>query len=670
MLEPIIACCRRFLCVAAAGSALALVGCGITPVSRPPGQVTGPAPARVPDAATTIPLGREDSATSPWDYIAAARNAASPERERLTLDAIELFLDLRQVSTAQTLLEQLQPQTMPAPLARRHRLLATRALLLAGQPQRAVQNLEGISGAGLDRAAVSEVLRLRGESLVAMNELERGIADLSRRSDFLDDDESRLRSSRRIWEILQSQRLEDLTRIRDQRAADTPIVSGWADLALVTAQNSWDPRAMSQQLERWAQLHPGHPAGQQLVPELIRSLTSTLRSYDRVALLLPMTSEYETAARAVYDGIVSLHESDSNPRKPQLILYDFGNDPAQVSFYYQAAIRDGVDFVIGPLGKAAADSLVRTTAASVPTLLLGTPEPSAPIRGPYYQFSLAPELEGSEVAERAFEDGHRAVAILGAGSEQGQSIADAMARRFEGLGGVVAIRREFAPAGSDHSQAIQLMLNLHESQARGRRIEALAGQPLQFEPRRRHDIDAILLVADSNQARLVKPQLDFFQAHDLPIYATSQVYAGRPDPVNDLDLDGIVFGDMPWVLRDSGQVEIMRSSLPASAKYRNSALDRLFALGMDAYAIMPRLEQLAGASFLRHRGFTGVLTINSNGLVERDLTWARFNQARPVPIPDAGRLPAAASTRKEHGKETAPSSSGLVGRDVRLPAPG
>ena len=70
---------------------------------------------------------------------------------------------------------------------------------------------------------------------------------------------------------------------------------------------------------------------------------------------------------------------------------------------------------------------------------------------------------------------------------------------------------------------------------------------LEFEPRRRQDIDIVFMAAFPAGARQLMPQLAFHHGADLPVHATSHVWSGVPDPANDRDLDGVVFGDMPWL---------------------------------------------------------------------------------------------------------------------------
>src|SRR3972149_7020492 len=78
-------------------------------------------------------------------------------------------------------------------------------------------------------------------------------------------------------------------------------------------------------------------------------------------------------------------------------------------------------------------------------------------------------------------------------------------------------------------------------------------EALEFDPhadlRRLHErlsrsgADLLFLAADPDQARAVRPYLN----NQIPVYATSQINSGRPDPVANVDLNGIRFVEMPWL---------------------------------------------------------------------------------------------------------------------------
>jgi outer membrane PBP1 activator LpoA protein len=211
-------------------------------------------------------------------------------------------------------------------------------------------------------------------------------------------------------------------------------------------------------------------------------------------------------------------------------------------------------------------------------------------------------------------------------------VTEAFRTHWQAMGGEVVEVSTYAPDTKDFAAPIKLLLNIDESEARVAELRKTVGRDLQTEPRRRQDADMLFLAAFPLQARQLRPQLQFFRAETLPVYATSHVYVGAPDSHRDVDLDGIAFADMPWILNEGivpGSVrDIVQRHWPEEA----ATYGRLYALGADAYRLLSNLDRLRGEPGYRLDGDTGVLLMNDRGQILRQLTWARFTGGIPTPI--------------------------------------
>ena len=128
----------------------------------------------------------------------------------------------------------------------------------------------------------------------------------------------------------------------------------------------------------------------------------------------------------------------------------------------------------------------------------------------------------------------------------------------------------------------------------------------------------------------MKPQIDFHHAHELPVYGLSSIYNGKPDPVKDLDLEGIVFGDMPWLLTEGGRVESLRQNLSQKELKIGTGMERLFALGADAFAIIDKISEMQRNPDRNYSGITGRLSVTTTGKIWRHLEWAQIKDAEPL----------------------------------------
>ena len=62
------------------------------------------------------------------------------------------------------------------------------------------------------------------------------------------------------------------------------------------------------------------------------------------------------------------------------------------------------------------------------------------------------------------------------------------------------------------------------------------------------------------------------------------------------------------------------------------SLLRLFALGYDAYNLVPKLRHLKLLPITSVKGLSGELSISADGEVHRVLPWAKVAQDRVIPI--------------------------------------
>ena len=59
---------------------------------------------------------------------------------------------------------------------------------------------------------------------------------------------------------------------------------------------------------------------------------------------------------------------------------------------------------------------------------------------------------------------------------------------------------------------------------------------------------------------------------------------------------------------------------------------RLFAMGIDAYNLIPHLNHLKSYSYERYNGETGILSLDEYHRIFRQLSWARFRNGIPRPL--------------------------------------
>jgi hypothetical protein len=182
---------------------------------------------------------------------------------------------------------------------------------------------------------------------------------------------------------------------------------------------------------------------------------------------------------------------------------------------------------------------------------------------------------------------------------------------------------------------VSTLLGVDRSKERAKTLARFLGAELEHTPRRRKDIEFIFMVANPKQARLLRPQFRFHHASRVPVYSTSHVYAGMPNSSADIDIDGVVFGDMPWVLNPGGTNGTLRISSELAWPGRFNKYIRFFAFGADAYSLLPHLGTLRAQPFIELPSETGLLSVNADNLIRRGLSWAQFVEGVPIQLEPA-----------------------------------
>ncbi len=339
-----------------------------------------------------------------------------------------------------------------------------------------------------------------------------------------------------------------------------------------------------------------------------------------VALLLPVTGRAGAAASSVRDGFMTALYQLPAAERPEVRVYDTGTQ--SVADALRQATADGAAIIVGPLTREEVTAAAEFAGRHAPVLALNflPAEHAVPVE--FYQFALSPEDEARLAARRILEDHHRrGVAFVPAG-EWGTRVLAAFKQELLAGGGDLIDVGQIDLARTDYSPTITEVLRISDSNARHKRLESILGTKLNFEPRRRSDIEFIFSPAQAAVERQLRPQLRFHYAGDIPAYATSDAF--EPDMRANEDLDGLMFPDMPWIL--GGDLpDAVRAAAHDAWPSGGPNRGRLFAFGFDAYRLAQALEHHGVAGNVNIDGLTGRLSLDPERRVKRELNWAQLH---------------------------------------------
>ncbi len=352
----------------------------------------------------------------------------------------------------------------------------------------------------------------------------------------------------------------------------------------------------------------------------------------RIVLMLPLYGPYAQSGKAIRDGfLAAYYQTPNNLNTPTLRIVDTSGD--QVVSLYKQAVADGADFVVGPLNKEDGTALIHA-GLTVPTLLLNT----LPLTGPIsnlYQFGLSPEDEARQVADKAWHDGHKNILIIAPDQDWGHRTASAFLAAWQAYGGQ-SLGEMYYDSSVKMAPQIAKLLQIDRSTERAKNLQHMIAQPnMRSTLYRRQDIDMIFLVAMPEMARQIRPLINFYYAGNIPIYATSHIYSGIPNPGLDQDLNGILFCAIPWEISSqslSPDLQAIRQQVKTYWPKNYAQNPQLFALGADSYrlALLLLANHTPGQTY---EGATGRLTLSPNQVWVRDLPWAQMTNAQPVLLP-------------------------------------
>ena len=489
---------------------------------------TGKAPA-YSDAQSLEALHFYDAGD--YEYAAplleALANRPAPEGWEWQLKAADAYLQLGDLEKTQLLLASLADKQMSPDSMLLLRLVNADLMLQSFNPDKALLILHQSPDPQTQETLqyryyqlTAEAYRLNGNLLESANALQ------SLDGRLVAEPELRLENQLAIIRTLAT--LTD-TALSMLQPSPPGIQGGWMELARLIKLYGQTPETINEKMAQWRIQFPDHPAMAQLLDGYFQKLEAQYQQASHIAILLPESGRYKNAAAAIRQGLLAAWYNHPAQSRPILRFYDSSNPENAWPLYIEATER-GADFIIGPLQKTAVTQIIHAGELPVPVLALN--QVNADVTPPenFFQYSLSPEDEARQVAERAWLDGKRQPVVLVPTGSWGSRIKDAFISRWQSLGGLITESQVYDANQSDFGQPIQAMLDIDQSKQRRKRIQQLIGEKVEFEPRRREDIDFIFVAANAEKARQIRPQLQFHHAINLPMRAPPKGCWSFPAP--------------------------------------------------------------------------------------------------------------------------------------------
>ncbi|WP_395300844.1 penicillin-binding protein activator [Enterobacter sp. ECC-175] len=319
----------------------------------------------------------------------------------------------------------------------------------------------------------------------------------------------------------------------------------------------------------------------------------------------------------------------------ELKIYDTSAQPLdQVLAQVQ---KDGASIVVGPLLKNNVEELMKSN-TTLNVLALNQPE-QVQNRANICYFALSPEDEARDAARHIHEQGKQAPLLLLPRSALGDRVASAFADEWQKLGGGIVLQQKFGSAnelraGVNGGAGIALNGSPVTASLPQQQSVTIGGLTIPAPPSDAQisgggKVDAAYIVATPEEIAFIKPMIAMRNGSQsgATLYASSRSAQGTAGPDFRLEMDGLQYSEIPMLAGSNPQ--LMQQALGA---VRNDySLARLYAMGADAWALANHFSQMRQVPGFELNGNTGDLTATQDCVINRKLSWLKYQQGQIVP---------------------------------------
>ncbi|MBA7751974.1 penicillin-binding protein activator [Enterobacter sp. RHBSTW-01064] len=333
--------------------------------------------------------------------------------------------------------------------------------------------------------------------------------------------------------------------------------------------------------------------------------------------------------------------------QPQAVATTSANPSAELKIYDTTAQpldqvlaqvqKDGASIVVGPLLKNDVDTLIKSN-TTLNVLALNQPE-NVQNRANICYFALSPEDEARDAARHIHEQGKQAPLLLIPRSALGDRVANAFADEWQKIGGGVVLQQKFGSAselraGVNGGAGIALNGSPVSSSLPQQQSVTIGGLTIPAPPTDAQisgggKVDAAYIVATPEEIAFIKPMIAMRNGSQsgATLYASSRSAQGTAGPDFRLEMDGLQYSEIPMLA--GSNPPLMQQAL--SSVRNDYSLARLYAMGVDAWALANHFTQMRQVPGFELNGNTGDLTATQDCVINRKLSWLKYQQGQIVP---------------------------------------
>ncbi|KZN59408.1 hypothetical protein N474_06860 [Pseudoalteromonas luteoviolacea CPMOR-2] len=403
------------------------------------------------------------------------------------------------------------------------------------------------------------------------------------------------------------------------------IQQGWVKLAKYHQVYLGSTVQLHQAMNNWQRRYKNHP-GSFIIPTKVKS-DINLAPYEatKLAILLPQSGNSERLGAALKNGFLAAMD------RSKISEIHFIDEMDSAELIERSLQEIQADFIIGPLLKSNVVKVKRSGfITSSPAIFLNEVDASEAdrVHSEHFYFALNPEHEVEQAMVHFLAKGYQKPMLLAPNTPAGKRLIAHFEQQWQTFSETTP-EIGFYSNTEDMVKVITELLEVDSSKTRIKEVRNLFRSEVESETRSRRDLDAIYILGDAIETRLLKPYLDVNVstfAERIPLYASSRSYSKQIDKTDKGDLEGLYFTELPWMLPDAVNERNLRDTYSRLWPEQADIEQRLFAMAYDALNLIPELKQLSRIPGKEFEGLTGALSIKEANQIHRKLIWAQYHK--------------------------------------------
>ena len=167
---------------------------------------------------------------------------------------------------------------------------------------------------------------------------------------------------------------------------------------------------------------------------------------------------------------------------------------------------------------------------------------------------------------------------------------------------------------SNQSMFSNLLL-IEQSLKRKRKLSRIISKDLEHKSRARKDIDTLILSVNTQEARSLKPALDYSYFEGMEVFLINDWAGDVRFNKTDKDLENVISIDIPFLLP---------TDLPEGLELLQNKT-RNFAIGYDAFQIVLLIKGASNLDKITYKGLTGQITIKDKNISRKSIIFVFKN---------------------------------------------